>query len=69
MPELAWEIVVLSEVTREALAEFNALFGTPGSTGAQLVVDHVRDLEDPVFIAASVVGQGQEFINALAQRD
>ena len=74
-PELAGEIDVLrqdvrsQEVTLEAMAEFSVLFGTPGATGTQLVVDHVRALEDPEFIAASVAELSQEFLNALAQRD
>ena len=74
-PELAEETAVLledvrsQEVTREAMAEFSVLFGTPDATGTQLVVDHVQTLEYPEFIAASVVDLGQEFLNALAERN
>ena len=56
------------EVTEEALEEFGELFGTYSGTGTQLVVDHVGPLEDPDFIAASVVALGQEFLNGVAQR-
>ena len=69
--ELAEETAILleddlsQEVTEEALAEFAGLFGTASGTGTQLVVDHVGILEDPDFIAASVVALGQEFLSAV----
>ena len=56
------------EVTEEALAEFGELFGTEAGTGTELVVDHVGPLEDPAFIAASVVALGQDFLDAVAER-
>ena len=67
--ELAEETAVLledglsQEVTEEALSEFAELFGTASGTGTQLVVDHVGLLEDPDFIAASIVALGQEFLS------
>ena len=69
--ELAEETAVLledglsQEVTEEALSEFAELFGTASGTGTQLVVDHVGLLEDPDFIAASIVALGQEFLSAV----
>jgi hypothetical protein len=55
------------EVTREALEDFAELFATDSGTGTRLVVDHVGPLEDPAFIAASVVSLGQEFREAVAE--
>ena len=72
--ELAEETVVLlgdglsQKVAEEALAEFGEIFGTYSGTGTQLVVDHVGPLEDPGFIAASVVALGQEFLGAVGER-
>ena len=72
--ELAEETTVLlgnglsQEVTEEALADFGGLFGTETGTGTELVVDHVGPLEDPAFIAASVVALRQDFLDAVAKR-
>ena len=69
--ELAEEAAILrehsrsQEVTEEALMQFSELFGTDSGTGTQLVVDHVSPLENPDFIAASVVALAQEFLNAV----
>ena len=53
------------EVTEEALTKFSELFGADSGTGTQLVVDHVGPLENPDFIAASVVALAQELLNAV----
>ena len=71
--ELADETAVLlkdgrsQEVTEEAMGRFGKLFGTQSTPGTLLVVDHIGTLEDPAFIAASVVALGQEFLNMVAQ--
>ena len=69
--ELAEEAAILrghsrsQEVTEEALTKFSELFGTDSGTGTQLVVDHIGPLENPDFIAASVVALAQELLNAV----
>ena len=69
--ELAEETAILrghtqsQEVTEEALTQFSELFGTDTGTGTQQVVDHVGPLENPDFIAASVIALAQEFLNAV----
>ena len=69
--ELAEEAAILrghsrsQEVTEEALAKFSELFGADSGTGAQLVVDHIGSLENPAFIAASVVALAKDFLSAV----
>ena len=69
--ELAEEAAILrghsrsQEVTEEALAKFSELFETDSGTGTQLVVDHIGPLENPDFIAASVVALAKDFLDAV----
>ena len=69
--ELAEEVAILrghtrsQEVTEEALTKFSELFAAESGTGTQLVVDHIGPLENPDFIAASVVALAQELLNAV----
>ena len=72
--ELAEETAILleevrsQEVSHESLEEFQEFFGTESAQGTQLVVEHVETLEDPEFIAASVVALAQELLSALGER-
>ena len=49
-------------VVTDAIAEFRELFGTVSALGTQLAAEHVEIVEDPQFIAASVVALGQELL-------
>ena len=73
-PELASETIHLlenelaQEVTEQALELFRELFGETTATGAEMVVRYVQGLEDPDFMAVSVVELAREFLNAVDER-
>ena len=48
------------------MERFGRLSGAQSTPGTLLVVDHIGTLEDPAFIAASVVALGQEFLNMVS---
>ncbi len=58
---------VSRQVTSDALAMFERLFGTRSGVGTGLVVQHVLGLEDPDFMAESSVALGQELLEAISQ--
>ena len=68
--ELASEIGLLqanrisSDVTAEALAKFQELFGARSGSGTALVVQHVLGLEDPDYIAVSSEALSQDLLDA-----
>ena len=57
---------VSREVTSDALAMFERLFGARSGAGTGLVVQHVLGLEDPDFIAESSVALGQDLLEAVS---
>ena len=70
-PELASEAIDLlenelaQEVTEQALELFRELFGETTATGPEMIVRYVQGLEDPDFMAVSVVELAREFLNAV----
>lgn len=54
-----------SEVTGEAIKTFKNLFGDASSTGVQMVVSHIRDIEPEDIISASCVALSQDLIRSL----
>ncbi|MDE2861552.1 MAG: hypothetical protein OXP10_01355 [Chloroflexota bacterium] len=58
---------VSRQVTSDALAMFERLFGTRSGVGTELVVQHVLGLEDPDFMAESSVALCQELLEAVSQ--
>ena len=57
---------ILSRVTSEALSKFRSL-GSRSGMGTTLLVNSVRDLEDPDFIIESSVALSQDLLQAIAQ--
>ena len=58
---------ISSRVTSEALQKFRDLFGARSGKGAELVVQHIRGLEDSAFIAQSCVALSQDLLEATAR--
>ena len=58
---------ISSQVTSEALALFQDLFGTRSGPGTELVVRHVLGIEDSAFIAESSVALSRDLLGAASQ--
>ena len=58
---------VSRQVTSDALAMFERLFGARSGVGSGLVVQHVLGLEDPDFMAESSVALSQDLLEATSQ--
>ena len=58
---------ISSRVTSEALSMFLNLFSTASDMGTQLVVRAVRGLEDPDFIAESIIALSRDLLEATSQ--
>ena len=54
---------VSAEVTNEAMAHFQKLFGTPTASGTVLVAEHVEGLEDHDTIVAASVALAQDLVD------
>ena len=73
-PEMASEFQFLrahevsSRVTTEALSMFQDLFSTRSGTGTGLVVQSVRGLENPDFIAESSVALSRDLLEATSRQ-
>ncbi len=57
---------ISGRVTSEALSMFRRLFSAPDGTGTNLVVDHVRAIEDTDFIAQSSAALSQDLLDAIS---
>jgi hypothetical protein len=56
---------IAGDITREAIAHLEALFGATTSTGTVMVVRATEGLEDPSVIAASCVALADDLVRAL----
>ncbi len=58
-------LVVPAEVTLEAIAQLDVLFGSTRSIGTQMAVRATERLEDPVIIAESCEALAREVLDLL----